>query len=284
MKKVNVSIIVPVYNVEKFLDRCLESLINQTLKNIEIICINDGSTDNSSKILNNYTLKDSRIVIINQENQGQSIARNKGMEIANGEYIGFVDSDDWVDLDFFEKLYNAAKDNDCDIAASGIIRLHKLNKKFHLKFENQSITSEVNKKFELCDVPEMSYIWNKIYKLEKIRKFNLKFKEKMYFEDVIFTPQVLFYSDKLITVPGTFYYYWRNSNSTVAQRNERINKDSVFAHLEANNFIKNHNIDISTHEPVTKRYKILGMTIFKIRSKGKSKTYILFNIFKWKVS
>ena len=116
LNNMKISIIVPVYNVEKYLERCLDSLINQTLKDIEIICINDGSTDNSSEILKEYAKKDSRIIIINQNNQGISVARNNGMNKAKGKYIGFVDSDDWVDLDFFEKLYKAAEKHNAQIA------------------------------------------------------------------------------------------------------------------------------------------------------------------------
>lgn len=97
-----ISIIVPVYNTEKFLEKCLNSLINQTLKDIEIICINDGSTDKSLQILEKFANKDKRIQIINQTNSGLSVARNIGIKKAKGEYIGFVDSDDWVDLNFFE--------------------------------------------------------------------------------------------------------------------------------------------------------------------------------------
>ena len=113
---IGVSIIVPVYNTEEYLQKCLDSLTNQTLKNIEIICVNDGSTDNSLKILQDNAIKDDRIKIINQENKKQGAARNAGMQIATGEYIGFVDSDDWVDFDFYEKLYSAAKKHNFDIA------------------------------------------------------------------------------------------------------------------------------------------------------------------------
>lgn len=124
-----VSIIIPVYNTEKYLSRCLNSLVKQTLHDIEIICINDGSEDNSLSILENYASSDERIVLIDQKNQGQSVARNRGIEIARGKYIGFVDSDDWVDDNYFEKLYCAAENNNCDIAVAGIIRLSKFNKK-----------------------------------------------------------------------------------------------------------------------------------------------------------
>lgn len=280
-KEIKVSVIVPVYNVEKYLARCLDSLINQTLKDIEIICINDGSSDSSSQILEKYSNNDTRITVINQENQGLSMARNNGIKQSNGKYLGFVDSDDWIDLDFFEKLYNAAEKHNCDIAAAGIIRLHKFNKKFHLKFENETVTNDINKKFELCDVPELSYVWNKIYKKEAFLKNGLIFEEGIFFEDVIMTPKILFYLGKLVTVPDTYYYYWRNPNSIVATRSEKVNNDSVYAHNKAAEFIKEHNIDISSHEPVTKRYKIFGMTILKIRQKGKKKTTSLFNIIKW---
>ena len=98
-----VSIIIPVYNVEQYLPKCLDSIINQTLKDIEIICINDGSIDNSLSILKEYASKDDRIIIIDKENEGQGIARNLGIKKAKGKYIGFVDPDDWVDIQMFEK-------------------------------------------------------------------------------------------------------------------------------------------------------------------------------------
>ena len=129
-----VSVIIPIYNTALYLSEALDSICNQTLKEIEIILVNDGSTDNSLNILKKY---EPNIILINQENLGQSIARNEGIEIAKGEYVAFVDSDDWVDLDFFEKLYNTAKNHNADIAVAGIIRLHKFGKKFHLKFTEE---------------------------------------------------------------------------------------------------------------------------------------------------
>lgn len=275
-----VSIIVPVYNVEKYLRKCIDSLINQTLNDIEIICINDGSTDKSIKILKEYKNKDSRIILLNQENSGQSVARNRGIEIAKGEYLGFVDPDDWIDLDYYEKLYNAASTNDTDIAVGGIIRVTGIKKKKFLNFEKETLTDNTKLKFELCDVPEKSYIWNKIYKTQKLKEINLKFEEGRIFEDCIFTPQALFFLGKMVTVPNIYYYYLRRGNSTVKQRSEKANADSIYAHKKASEFIKEHNIDISSFEPKTYRYKIFGVTIFKIRQKGKKKQYALFNIIK----
>ncbi len=266
-----VSIIIPVYNTEKYIKRCLDSLIQQTLNKIEIICINDGSTDSSLKILEDYAKNDSRIIIKTQKNQGQSAARNNGINIATGEYVGFIDSDDWVAKDYYEKLYNAASKSNADIAVAGIIRLNAIYKKFHLKYNKEEITDDTNQKFELCDVPAKSYVVNKIYKLSKLKEANLKFEEGIFFEDCIFTPEVLYHLGKLITVPNTYYYYWRRLNSTVTKRNPKINKDSEYAHKKAQDFIKNHNIDISSHETKTYRFKIFGITIFKYKKKTHKK-------------
>ena len=111
-----ISIIVPVYNVEQYLDDCLISIINQTYKNIEIILIDDGSTDKSGKICDEYAKKDSRIIVIHKENGGVSSARNAGLRIAKGAYIGFVDPDDWIAEDMYEVLYSNAKKYDADVS------------------------------------------------------------------------------------------------------------------------------------------------------------------------
>ena len=122
---VKVSIIVPVYNVEKYISRCLNSLINQTLDDIEIICVNDCSTDNSFETVKEYAVKDSRFVLIEHEiNQGLGSARNSGIGIASGKYIIFIDSDDYIDTDYCEKLYNTAKKYDADIVVTNLLK-HK---------------------------------------------------------------------------------------------------------------------------------------------------------------
>ena len=135
---IKISIIIPVYNTEKYLKKCLDSIINQTLKSLEIICIDDCSTDNSLNILKEYQLKDKRIKIIEQkENKGQGVARNLGLNIAEGEYIGFIDSDDWVDLNFFEKLYFAAKKYNSDVALAANVRIGNGRTKKRLDFSSR---------------------------------------------------------------------------------------------------------------------------------------------------
>ena len=115
---IRVSVLVPIYNVEKFLPECLDSLVNQTLKDIEIICINDGSTDRSPQIIQEYAKKDKRIKVINKKNSGYGDSMNQGLKKAKGEYIGIVESDDFIDLDAFEKFYKIAKKYDCDVVKS----------------------------------------------------------------------------------------------------------------------------------------------------------------------
>ncbi|GHV04216.1 hypothetical protein AGMMS50229_05110 [Campylobacterota bacterium] len=125
-----VSIIVPVFNMQSYLAKCLDSLIAQTLTDIEIIAVNDGSTDNSSAILSEYAARERRIVVIDQENCGQGHARNRAIEAASGEYIGFIDPDDFVSADYFEALYLGAKRIDADICATcGVITVDEISGK-----------------------------------------------------------------------------------------------------------------------------------------------------------
>ena len=125
INNIKVSVIVPVYNAEKYLRYCLNSLKSQTLSNIEFICVNDGSTDKSLEILNEYAKNDSRFIVLNQENRGSGQARNNALKIAQGEYIGFVDSDDIVSKNYFKALYTASKNGKYDIVATSKIKLFK---------------------------------------------------------------------------------------------------------------------------------------------------------------
>ena len=262
-----VSVIVPVYNVEKYLKRCLDSLINQTLSDIDIICINDGSKDSSLQILEQYAQKDSRIVIYNQENSGLSVARNTGLEHASGEYIGFVDSDDWVDLDFYEKLYNSAKNNNADIAVADFIREHPNKKPKRLKLKEEKIYTTPEDKFMICKVHREGCVWNKIYRTEFIKSINLKFVPKMYYEDRDFTIRSLYFSKKLVTTPNTYYRYFVNPKSIVNKRRNYIQDEHyILVRQQVLQFIKEHNIKVpdGLYKAEIYRYKLFGKTLFTI--------------------
>lgn len=283
-----VSIIVPVYNVEKYLSRCLDSLVNQTLKNIEIICVNDGSKDSSPAILQEYADKDERIVLLNQENSGLSVARNTGMDVVKGEYIGFVDSDDWVDLDFYEKLYNAAKRNNCDIAVSDFIRQHPKRKKKRLNITDEKVYETPEDKYLVCRTYREGCVWNKIYRTEFLNSINLKFVPGMYYEDRDFTARSLYFSKNLVTVPGTYYDYFVNPKSIVKKGINKIqNEHYILVRKQVLDFINQHNINVpdGLYKAEKSKFKIFGKTIFSIKESTKSEYVFLFgkiNIFKYK--
>ena len=206
-----ISVIVPVYNVRKYLSKCLDSLINQTLKDIEIICINDGSTDDSLKLLEEYAAKDSRINVINQQNQGVGAARNRGLETAQGEYVGFCDPDDWVDADFFESVYSAS-DN-------GIIDIIKGNADI-VNFDGQVITHQeqtrIHKELEQSNIPLSGFGWawfSAIYKRELVNKFRINFPQTQYLEDVAFLSKMLYVSNSFKLVDSSFYHYFKRRDS-----------------------------------------------------------------------
>lgn len=219
-----VSVIIPVYNVEEYLRDCLDSVVNQTLKEIEIICIDDGSTDNSLEILKEYAQKDKRFTVIKQQNHGASIARNCGLTCAKGEYVGFVDSDDWLDLNFYEVLYNKASVSNADIART----------KYKYAYDNfevceQTLSDIIDEKIasslDLNINDHSVVIWNALYRLKFLRENHIDYFDNIAgAHDIPFTARVTYYSLKTIPVDGTFYNYRKNIAKQLSTFSEaRIN-------------------------------------------------------------
>lgn len=269
------SIIVPVYNVEKYLPDCLDSLINQTLTDIEIISVNDASTDSSGEILLEYANKDSRIKIINQENQGQAVARNLALNHAQGEFIGFVDSDDWVDLDYFEKMYNAAKENDCEIACAGFKSFKYAKGRIKKHFKKVEVIKDINKKILADNLPDNNYIWNKIYKRDK---WNFEFPAGRYFEDMAILIKILFDLGDMVTVPDTYYHYRKREDSTVRTKTKKHREDFKWAINELYTFAKENKIKLKERNDLTQKeyLKIFGLTVMKSLHYENSTKYKLF--------
>ena len=198
-----VSVIIPVYNVENYLEECLDSIINQTLKDIEIICINDGSTDNSLEILNDYASKDSRIKVLTQENKGLSATRNHGLKLAEGEYIYFMDSDDILELTALEELYGISKnDEECDIVIFKLINFYDdSNEKFISNYyEMEFLRKFKNKYFSYKDVGIKIFdvavsIPGKFFKRDLLH--DLTFPEGLIFEDNLFFTEAFLKSKKM---------------------------------------------------------------------------------------
>ena len=236
MREIKVSIIIPVYNVEKYLRQCLDSVINQTLKDIEIICVNDGSTDNSKQILEEYAEKESRIKIINKKNAGLGAARNTGMEYVTGEYMGFVDSDDWVDVTMFEKLYESCKIHDTDISMCPIMLVNEsssnLNREtayfdllcFNEEFNNRPFNLEQTKDF-VMDIAVNAV--NKIYRTEFIKYIDAKFPEGLLFEDVPFFYKTYLNAKSISLVRDHLYYHILNRPNSITAKADKNHFDIV---------------------------------------------------------
>jgi glycosyltransferase involved in cell wall biosynthesis len=224
---INISVIIPVYNVEKYLRECLDSIVNQSLKNIEIICVNDGSTDNSLEILNEYAQKDDRFVILSQANQGQGVARNKGIDVAQGEYIMFVDPDDWIATGMLELIYNEFKRSNVDVIQFDYTTIsettgkgkisnfeHIANKYFGLKVKDGTIFNIHDfKKVFFAKLPMI--IWNKAYSKDFITKNNIKFPPNKHAEDHLFSIKTYFLAKSVLYIKSNLYFYRDRLGSSV---------------------------------------------------------------------
>ena len=254
-----VSVIIPVYNTEKYLKKCLDSVCNQTLSDIEIICVNDCSPDNSLAILNEYAAKDSRIKVIDfKENKGAAVARNTGIDVACGEYIGFVDSDDFVDLDFYEKLYTKALETDADCVKSNLIFEDFINETKNKEYHN---LPEVRKnKLNLNHIPTT------LIKKNFLSGNNIAFPESLKnAEDCIFEVMVGALANKIKIVESVFYHYRFNNQSLNNSENYSIEKikNLLLSFDKIVDFI--NSITLSTNDyryVITNRYNILINTLF----------------------
>ncbi|MDY3000932.1 MAG: glycosyltransferase [Romboutsia timonensis] len=213
------SIIVPVYNVEKYLRRCLDSLINQHLKEIEIILIDDGSTDRSGIICDEYRKKDNRIFVIHKENGGLSDARNMGLDIAKGMYIAFVDSDDFISVNMFDTLVNEACKNDVEICACGH---YKVYDNTIIKEDNNVTNIKIFNNIEALenylggygkDREILTVVWDKIYKKELFD--DIRFPIGKIYEDGYVTYKLLYKAKKIAYVNSRLYYYYQREGSLI---------------------------------------------------------------------
>ena len=279
-EKPKVSIIVPAYNTEKYISKCLISLIKQTLKEIEIIIINDGSNDSTPIIIKKFTDIDGRIKVISQFNQKQGAARNNGMKIAKGEYIGFVDSDDWVDLDYYEKLYNSAKKYDSDIALATNVRIGNGKTKKRLNITEEVFVTTLQDRIDISNQVKNPCPTNKIYRREMLLKNKITWPEGVYCEDKLFTIQAIYYANGLVTVPNVHYYYYRNPNSTVNSKMKGLTKDKDNAKRAVLEFLKDKNADIRDKDfwAITKEIKFCKIPIYTEKESLYTKKLLLCGI------
>ncbi len=214
MSEKKLSIIIPIYNMEKYLDDCLDSVVNQTLKDIEIILINDGSTDDSAAIIKRYKqLYNDMILVIDKENGGQGAARNLGIEAASGKYIGFVDADDSIEADMYETMYEVAHKSDADFV--------ECDYRFLMAQDGKEVEldkyGDVRKRegFKELFLNPLVSPWNKIYRSSILKDNSIKFPEGLIYEDTSFYLKVIPYIRKMEFVDKTFVKHYLRSNSTM---------------------------------------------------------------------
>ena len=222
-----VSIIIPVYNVAPYLKRSMDSVVNQTLKDIEIIVIDDCSTDNSLEILKEYASKDNRIKLIALEkNSGAAVARNKGLEIATGEYLGFVDPDDEIDLNFYEELYKKAKEDGADIA--------KGSRKV-IETDGNVVISKYNQHIQKKGKYYFRVEWTTaLYSHLLLNKYNINFRDDIRkSQDIVFLASIIMYVKKISFVDTVFYYYYRRKDSLHSSQSSTISIDKLQSAMNA---------------------------------------------------
>jgi len=212
-----VSIIIPMYNVEKYLRRCLDSVKNQTFTDWQAICVDDGSPDNSGKVAEEYAAADKRFIVVHKKNAGVSAARNDGIKLAKGKYIHFMDADDFIDQDYYEKMLGAAKGTGADIVCSGFVTNTKYS--HGIKYRKQSVATRLYKKLRRTYALTDGYVWRYLFKKDFIAHNKFLFDTTLISqEDAIFVLNAIAVANTVAFVPGVFYHYMFNETSALNNR------------------------------------------------------------------
>ena len=275
-----ITVVIPIYNVEKYIEECLNSIINQTYKHLEILCIDDCGEDNSIKIVEEYSKKDNRIKIVyNKENAGQGYCRNIGIQEANGDYIYFIDSDDFIDLDYIEKMYNEMIKNDVDVVCQTKILKYYGENSIRNKYIKHAREFVLNKKLEwdetLLKNSPISPVC-KLYKIDFFRKNNVYFAEnRLKFEDFYFWYILRTRIKTIEFLHNSTYFYRQRNNSTMYENKYNKNDcyDAIYIIENIYNYYKKYNL--LNKYPIP--FKWLNKYFKKINDKDK-----FFNLIKEK--
>lgn len=228
MQEIKISVIVPVYNQEKYIKKCFDSIQNQTLREIEIICVNDGSTDESLHMLEQIQATDERVAIITQKNKGLGAARNVGMLAAKGKYLAFVDSDDFIERTILEKLYQKAESSCADVVLcnfqtydekTGETKVYRDDEFYKYLAQKQTFTAKEEPKILLS-----IGVWDRIYRREFVEQNGLKNPEGVIYEDALFSYQTLILAKRLAAVSNPLYFYRKNSGQAITDKEVYIDK------------------------------------------------------------
>lgn len=281
MKNSLISIVVPVYNVAPFLKRCLDSICSQTYDNLEIILVDDGSTDDSKDICDFYAEKDNRIRVIHKENGGLSDARNAGLEKAIGEFISFIDSDDFIRHDYIQILYELIVKENADISICNYIRGDKSefpDKKEQAKkkirtFDSKDMLENWHGKYK----HQETVAWNKLYRRKLFVEYNIRYPKGYYNEDVQTTHLLVEKANKIVVTNEELYYYFKNPGSIMGTLSEKKVKDNIFSQKKRLKYFKDNNYVKAYERLFIKLLKYYMLTYCQLSMKNKSKEKLLKN-------
>ncbi|MDF2881617.1 MAG: hypothetical protein K0R54_2174 [Clostridiaceae bacterium] len=262
-----ISIIVPVYNVEYYLKRCIDSILNQTIKNIEIILVNDGSKDKSGDICEEYKKKDHRVIVIHKKNGGLSSARNAGLEIAAGELVGFVDSDDWIEPDYFETLYNGIIRYNADISVMHFKIVTNYKKiQFATKVKEQWVGFDRNQAMESFFSNNFigNSAGNKLYRSNLFK--DIKYPEGMLMEDKATTYKLIDKSNLVVVNSSRKYHYYLRSDSIMQSNFNRKKFDLLQIHMDQIEFVDKNYPELYELIRARYSYEAFRLLLMMIRS------------------
>lgn len=281
MKKI--SVVIPVYNVEKYLSECLDSVINQTYKNLQIILVDDGSTDFSGKICDVYAEKDNRITVVHQKNAGAGAAKNTGLELIDGDYFSIIDSDDYIELDMYEKMVNSLEKYNADIVQC-LFRNVYVNDSFDRKYKIKGsypkvLTSKSFLKEYLYDW-KYAIFWNKLFKSSLLKEIRFPVGRKI--DDEFFTYKLVCNAKKVVNIDNILYNYRMRKTSVMNENNsDRLIYDRIDCFIERYNYVS----DI--YPSLKKKYNLKlydDLLYFKDSAKDNGKILSLINNFSRKKS
>ena len=245
-----ISVIVPIYNVEKYLARCVDSIVNQTYKNLEIILVDDGSPDRCPQMCDEYAEKNSRIKVVHKKNGGLSDARNVGMAVATGEYISFIDSDDYVSDDFFECLLDVMNKENSDIAECSVVKLYEDNRfdEFSDDLSVKTYDTQDAMSALIAENPFHQHVWNKLYKTELVR--DIPYAVGKLNEDEFWTYQVFGRANKVSKLNKTMYYYFQRNSSIMGVGYNIRRLDALEGKANRQKYIENNFPELSTQAKI----------------------------------
>ncbi len=282
-RPITFSVVIPVYNAKKFLSKCLEHLVHQTYPYIEIVVVDDGSTDGVADIYNTYAAQDERIIIIHQQNAGPSVASNTGLDAASGEYVHFHDHDDWVNLDYFEQMAKAAEQTEADILC-GEVNQPEYN---FPRFASVEILTNMRDKILKTRANKLNPAWRYVYRKDFLIKNNLRFNPKIFgAQDLFFSRPAIVLAQTVVTVPNAVYNVV-DTDTALGKSRAKIRSRNADADLEAARYeldelLQRHGaVDYMNMEFVptkTHTLKVFNMNIFRTCIFENKIRYYLFGL------